>query len=168
MASPSILRIGTRGSPLALTQARLVRDGLAAAHPALSETGVLEEVVIKTTGDRVLDRPLAELGGKGLFTKEIDEALLYGRIDCAVHSLKDVPTFLPEGLLLACYLKREDPRDALICRKAETLAGLPPGSVIGTASLRRQAQILFRRPDLCVIPFRGNVETRIQKLEAGA
>jgi hydroxymethylbilane synthase len=167
MTTPFVLRIGTRGSPLALTQARTVRAALAAAHPALRAYGALEEVVVKTTGDKVLDRPLAELGGKGLFTKEIDEALLYGRIDCAVHSLKDVPTWLPEGLMLACYPEREDPRDALVCRTAATLAALPPGSVIGTASLRRQAQILYRRPDLKVVPFRGNVETRLAKLDAG-
>ncbi|MEX2450274.1 MAG: hydroxymethylbilane synthase [Rhodospirillales bacterium] len=167
MATPFVLRIGTRGSPLALTQARMVRAALAAAHPALRARGALEEVVVKTTGDKVLDRPLAELGGKGLFTKEIDEALLYGRIDCAVHSLKDVPTWLPEGLMLACYPEREDPRDALVCRTAATLAALPPGSVVGTASLRRRAQILYRRPDLDVVPFRGNVETRLAKLDAG-
>jgi hydroxymethylbilane synthase len=123
--------------------------------------------VIRTTGDRIQARPLAEIGGKGLFTKEIEEALLDGRADIAVHSMKDVPTWLPDGLVIAAVLKREDPRDALILRKAGGLDALARGAVVGTASLRRQAILLNRRPDLRVVPFRGNVETRIAKLEAG-
>ena len=163
MADTSAFRIGTRGSPLALNQTRLVRGGLEAIHPGLA----IDDVVIKTTGDQVQDRPLADIGGKGLFTKEIDEALLDGRIDCAVHSAKDVPTWLPDGLIMPCFLPREDPRDALICTKAKSLATLPAGSIVGTASLRRQAQILAKRSDLQVIPFRGNVGTRLQKLNDG-
>jgi len=163
MSDTSAFRIGTRGSPLALTQTRLVRGGLEAIHPGLA----IDDVVIKTTGDQVQDRSLADIGGKGLFTKEIDEALLDGRIDCAVHSAKDVPTWLPDGLIMPCFLPREDPRDALICAKAKSLATLPAGSIVGTASLRRQAQILAKRSDLQVIPFRGNVGTRLQKLSDG-
>lgn len=163
MNQTSPFRIGTRGSPLALAQARLVRNGLEAVH----ENIVIEEVVIKTTGDKILDKPLADIGGKGLFTKEIDAALLDGRIDCAVHSAKDVPTWLPDGLIMPCFLPREDPRDVLISAQGSSLDDLPPGSVVGTASLRRQAQILFRRKDLNVIPFRGNVGTRLQKLSDG-
>ncbi len=161
MTAPSLLRIGTRGSPLALAQAHQVRDKLA------GEAGAIEIVVIKTTGDTILDKPLAEVGGKGLFTKEIDEAMLDGGIDLAVHSLKDVPTWLPDGIILPSVLEREDPRDAFISNKASCLADLPPGSVIGSAALRRQAQILHRRPDLKVITFRGNVQTRLRKLEEG-
>ena len=160
------LRIGTRGSPLALAQANLVRDRLLAAHQTLAPEGT-EIRIIKTTGDRILDRPLAEVGGKGLFTKEIEEALLDGRIDLAVHSMKDMPTVLPDGLAVPCLLEREDPRDAFISAKAAALWDLPDGAVVGTASLRRQAQILHRRPDLKVINFRGNVETRLRKIEAG-
>ena len=160
------LRIGTRGSPLALAQANLVRDRLVSAHDALDD-GDAEICVIKTTGDRVLDRPLAELGGKGLFTKEIEEALLAGSIDLAVHSMKDMPTVLPDGLAIPCILEREDPRDAFISAKAAALWDLAEGSVVGTASLRRQAQILHRRPDLKVVSIRGNVETRLRKAEAG-
>jgi hydroxymethylbilane synthase len=161
------LRIGTRGSPLALAQTEEVRSRLAAAHPGLAEPGVLETVVIRTTGDKVFDRPLADIGGKGLFTKEIDEAMLAGGIDVAVHSMKDLPTWLPDGIVLACTLPREDPRDALICAGARSLARLPAGSVVGTASLRRKAQILHRRPDLRVVPVRGNVHTRLRKVAAG-
>ena len=157
------IRIGTRGSPLALAQTRLVRAGLETAHDGLA----LEEVVINTTGDQVRDRPLSEIGGKGLFTKEIDEALLDGRIDCAVHSLKDVPTWLPDGLILPCFLPREDPRDVLICHQAKSLSGIPSGAAVGTVSLRRQAQILALRPDLKIVPFRGNIGTRLQKLDDG-
>ncbi|MBE0533813.1 MAG: hydroxymethylbilane synthase [Rhodospirillales bacterium] len=162
------LRIGTRGSRLALAQTEGVRDRLIAAHPALAAPGAVEIVVIRTTGDAVQDRPLAEIGGKGLFTREIDEAMLEGRIDIAVHSVKDVPTWLPDGIEMPCTLAREDPRDALICTKANSLAGLPAGAVIGTASLRRQAQVLARRPDLVVRMLRGNVETRIRKIAEGA
>ena len=161
------LRIGTRGSPMALHQAALVRDRLVAAHPDLAAPGTVEILTIRTTGDRVQDRRLAEIGGKGLFTKEIEEALFAGRIDLAVHSLKDVETWLPDGLELACVMARDDPRDAFVSAQAPSLAALPPGARVGTASLRRQAQLLRRRPDLRVVPIRGNVGTRLGKLEAG-
>jgi hydroxymethylbilane synthase len=163
--STASLRIGTRGSPLALVQARAVRSRLAVAT-GMAEDGI-ELVVIRTTGDTIQDRPLAEEGGKGLFTKEIEEALLDGRIDLAVHSAKDMPTVLPEGLILAACLEREDPRDVFISRKARTLLELPKHASLGTASLRRQAIARRARPDLRVIPLRGNVETRLHKLEAG-
>lgn len=166
MTTP-LLRIGTRGSPLALAQAHETRDRLAAAWPELAEPGAVEIVVIKTTGDRILDRTLSEAGGKGLFTKELEEALLAGTVDLAVHSMKDVPTWFPDGLGLAALLPREDVRDAWFCRRGCGLAELPAGSVVGTASLRRQAQVLMRRPDLKVVPLRGNVQTRLSKLEAG-
>jgi hydroxymethylbilane synthase len=166
MAKTPRLRIGTRGSPLALAQAHLVRDRLAAAHADLADA--VEVVVIKTTGDRVQDRTLAEIGGKGLFTKEIEQALIDGGIDLAVHSMKDVPTWLPDGLAIACVLPREDPRDAFIARDGmQRLADLPDGAVVGTASLRRQAQLRHNRPDLQVVPLRGNVETRLRKLGDG-
>ena len=157
------LRIGTRGSPMALHQAALVRDRLTAAHPDLA----VEIVTIRTTGDRVQDRRLAEIGGKGLFTKEIEEALFAGRVDLAVHSLKDVETWLPEGLEIACVLPRDEPRDAFVSRTAPSFAVLPKGARIGTSSLRRQAQLLRRRPDLEIVPMRGNVDTRLRKLAAG-
>jgi hydroxymethylbilane synthase len=160
-----LLRIGTRGSPLALAQANMVRTRLAAALGC--ETERIAIVPIRTTGDMIRDRPLAEAGGKGLFTKEIEEALLAGSVDVAVHSAKDMPTMLPEGLAIAACLPREDARDAFISRKAESLVGLKPGAVVGTASLRRQAQVLRLRPDVQVVTFRGNVETRIAKLDAG-
>lgn len=159
------LRIGTRGSPLALVQARAVRSRLAAAA-GVSEDAI-ELIVIRTTGDTIQDRPLAEEGGKGLFTKEIEEALLDGRVDLAVHSAKDMPTVLPEGLVLAACLEREDPRDVFISRKARSLAELPRGASLGTASLRRQAIAKRTRPDLRVTPLRGNVETRLRKLDTG-
>ena len=165
MTSP--LRIGTRGSPLSLAQTQEARSRLAAAHPELAHNGALETVVIRTTGDREIDRPLAEIGGKGLFTKEIDEALLEGRVDLAVNSMKDVPTWLPDGLVLSCMLEREDPRDGFLSQAAPNLAGLAAGAVVGTTSLRRRAQILHRRPDLRVAVFRGNVDTRIRKLGEG-
>ncbi|HYC05683.1 MAG TPA: hydroxymethylbilane synthase [Azospirillaceae bacterium] len=161
------LKIGTRGSPLALAQAHETRDRLAAAFPELAADGAVEIITYKTTGDRILDRTLAAAGGKGLFTKEIEEALAAGEVDLAVHSMKDVPTTLPDGLVIDCYLPREDPRDAFFSRSGADLDGLPAGSVVGTASLRRQAQVLMRRPDLTVIPFRGNVQSRLRKLEAG-
>ena len=161
------LRIGTRGSPMALYQAELICDRLRAAHPELAAPGALELVPIRTTGDRVQTRLLAEIGGKGLFTKEIEEALLDGRIDLAVHSLKDMETVLPAGLAIGVVLKRDDPRDVLVGRTALTLAGLPEGARVGTASLRRRAQLLRRRPDLAVVPIRGNVNTRLAKLDAG-
>ena len=133
-------------SPLALAQAYQTRDKLKAAHPELAEDGALEIVIIKTTGDKILNQPLADIGGKGLFTKEIDDALLGGAIDIAVHSMKDVPTYLPDGTILPCNLPREDVRDAFISPIAKSLAELPAGSVIGSASLRRQSQILHRYP----------------------
>jgi hydroxymethylbilane synthase len=159
------LRIGTRGSPLALWQAHEVRARLAAAHGVAPEAIAI--AVIKTSGDIIQDRPLSEVGGKGLFTKEIEQALSEGRIDLAVHSAKDMPTVLPDGLMMAACLPREDVRDAFISRKATTLAGLPHGAVVGTASLRRQAMVKRLRPDLRVVPFRGNVETRLKKLDDG-
>jgi hydroxymethylbilane synthase len=160
------LRIGTRGSPLALAQAEMVKALLIAAHAGLSAETV-EIVPIKTTGDKVLDRTLSEIGGKGLFTKEIEEALIDGRVDLAVHSMKDMPTLLPPGLIIAALLEREDPRDVLISPVAKSLADLPRGAVVGTASLRRQAQLLALRPDLKVQPLRGNVGTRLDKLARG-
>ena len=162
----SKVRIGTRGSPLALMQAREVRERLEAAHgPGRFD---FETCVIKTSGDRIQDRPLADAGGKGLFTKEIEEALLAGAIDIAVHSMKDMPTVLPAGLAVTCILPREDVRDAFISLKAASLGDLPKGAVVGTSSLRRQAQVLHRRPDLAVVSLRGNVETRLRKIEGGA
>ena len=152
---------------MALIQARDVRARLAAAHAELAAEDAVEIVVIKTTGDKVQDRALSEIGGKGLFTKEIEEALLDRRIDAAVHSMKDVPTWLPEGVVIAAILPREDSRDVLLAAKATSLAALPQGAVIGTASLRRQAQVLLVRPDLKVVPLRGNVETRLRKLRQG-
>ena len=162
----AVLRIGTRGSPLALIQAEEVKARLIAAHPDLTAAAI-EIVVIKTTGDQVQDRPLAEIGGKGLFTKEIEEALLDGSIDLAVHSMKDMPTVLPDGLEIPCLLPREDPRDALISAGGRRLADLPLGTVVGTASLRRQAQLKAQRPDLVMVPLRGNVGTRLTKIERG-
>lgn len=168
MAKHPILRIGTRGSPLALAQAHEVRDRLITIDPSLGDEGVVEIVVIKTTGDKVQDRTLVEIGGKGLFTKEIEEALRDGRIDLAVHSMKDMPTWLPDGLTIPCLLPREDPRDALIANEGTSLSTLPKGSVFGTSSLRRQAQVKALRPDIKVVPLRGNVQTRLRKLREGA
>jgi hydroxymethylbilane synthase len=162
-----LLRIGTRGSPMALVQAETVRDRLAASHPELTAPGALEIVVIRTTGDKIQDRTLAAIGGKGLFTKEIEEGLLDRSIDLAVHSMKDVATWLPAGLEIVCLLERDDPRDAFLSPRAKSLAELPTGAVVGTASLRRQAQILMARPDLRVQPIRGNAGTRMRKLAAG-
>jgi hydroxymethylbilane synthase len=152
---------------MALAQARQVGAALAAAHPALAAPDAVELVVVRTTGDKIQDRPLAELGGKGLFIKEIEEALLDHSVDLAVHSAKDVPSFLPAGLELACFLERDDPRDAFISLKADGFAGLAQASVVGTSSPRRQAQILARWPGLKVVPFRGNAETRLRKLAEG-
>ncbi|WP_119680385.1 hydroxymethylbilane synthase [Indioceanicola profundi] len=163
----ALLRIGTRGSPLALAQAHETRDRLAKAWPELAAPDAIAIVVIQTTGDRIQDRTLQEAGGKGLFTKEIEDALQDGRIDLAVHSMKDVPTWLPTGLQLTAMLPREDVRDAWFSLTAKTMDDLPPGAVVGTASLRRQAQVLARRPDLRVVPIRGNVQTRLRKLEEG-
>lgn len=161
----SIIRIGTRGSPLALTQAREARTRLMAAH-GLPETA-FAIVPIRTTGDRIQDRPLAEAGGKGLFTKELEDALLSDAIDLAVHSMKDMPTVLPDGLEIAAILPREDVRDAFVSLKWPSLAAMPAGAVVGTSSLRRAAQVRRLRPDLTVVPFRGNVETRLRKLADG-
>ncbi|KAF7832134.1 porphobilinogen deaminase, chloroplastic [Senna tora] len=194
----ALIRIGTRGSPLALAQAYETRDKLMAKHTELAEEGAIQIVIIKTTGDKILSQPLADIGGKGLFTKEIDEALINSEIDIAVHSMKDVPTYLPDKTILPCNLEREDVRDAFISLSATSLADLPSGSVIGTASLRRKSQILHRYPSLnfdtlicsAVIysplknadatenslllslamvleNFRGNVQTRLRKLNEG-
>jgi hydroxymethylbilane synthase len=164
-SSATVLRVGTRGSPLALVQARMVRARLAAALGQDEEA--IEIKVIKTSGDIITDRPLAEEGGKGLFTKEIEEALLRGDVDLAVHSAKDMPTFLPAGLMLAACLEREDARDVFVSRKASSLAELPQGATLGTTSPRRQAIARRARPDLRVVPLRGNVETRLRKLDDG-
>lgn len=163
---PSIvLRIGTRGSPLALAQAAETRARLMQAHRLEEDAFHIE--VITTSGDVIQDRPLSEAGGKGLFTKEIEEALLAGRIDMAAHSSKDMPTVLPEGLQLSAFLPREDPRDAYIGRNGGLLSDLPAGARIGSSSLRREALIRRGRPDLDVVGFRGNVGTRLRKLEEG-
>jgi hydroxymethylbilane synthase len=164
-SSGIILRLGTRGSPLALAQARMVRQALATAHGFDPEQIATE--VIRTSGDRIQDRPLADVGGKGLFTKEIEEALAAGAIDLAVHSSKDMPTVLPPGLVLSAFMEREDPRDVFISRKAKSIADLPRGATVGTASPRRQAMVKRRRPDLTIVPLRGNVETRLRKLDEG-
>jgi hydroxymethylbilane synthase len=163
--STVLLRIGTRGSPLALVQARMVAARLASVLGGSEDA--IELVIIRTSGDAIQDRPLAEDGGKGLFTKEIEEALLQGAIDLAVHSAKDMPTVLPAGLMLAACLEREDPRDVFISRMARSLAELSQGASLGTASLRRQAISKRIRNDLRVVPLRGNVETRLRKLDGG-
>jgi hydroxymethylbilane synthase len=157
------LRIGSRGSALARWQSDHVADLLRAHHPGLT----VEIVIITTTGDRILDAPLARIGGKGLFTKEIEEAMLDGRVDLAVHSLKDLPTTLPPGLALGAVLSRHDPSDALISARGESFRDLPPGARIGTSSLRRRAQLLHRRPDLSVETIRGNVPTRLRRAAPG-
>ena len=162
-ASP--FRIGTRGSPLALAQAHETRDRLGAAFGLPQEA--FEIVVITVTGDAVQDRPLKEIGGKGLFTREIEDALLGGTIDIAVHSMKDMPVEQPEGLILDTYLPREDVRDAFVSLGGGALADLAQGAVVGTSSLRRKAQLLARRPDLQIVEFRGNVQTRLRKLSEG-
>jgi hydroxymethylbilane synthase len=159
------LRIGTRGSPLAMAQAHQVKKLLWSAHKIDIERIVI--VVIRTTGDMIQDRPLSEAGGKGLFTKEIDLAQIHGDIDIAVHSSKDLPTVLPAELTIAGYLPREDVRDALISAKARSIADLPPGAVVGTASLRRAAMVRRLRPDVTTTLLRGNVETRLRKAESG-
>ena len=162
-ASP--FRIGTRGSPLALAQVHETRDRLGAAFGL--PQGAFEIVVIKVTGDAVQDRPLKEIGGKGLFTREIEDALLDGSIDIAVHSMKDMPVEHPEGLILDTYLPREDVRDAFVSLGGGALGDLAQGAVVGTSSLRRKAQLLARRPDLQIVEFRGNVQTRLRKLSEG-
>ncbi len=159
------LKIGTRGSPLALAQAHETRDRLAAAFALPREA--FEITVIKVTGDQILDRALKDIGGKGLFTREIEEALLAGDIDIAVHSMKDMPTIQPEGLVLDCYLPREDVRDAFVSPGTARLMDLPQGAVVGSSSLRRRAQLAHRRPDLQLVEFRGNVQTRMKKLADG-
>ena len=159
------LMIGTRGSPLALAQAYETRERLAKAFDLALEAFTI--VVIKTTGDKILDRPLKEIGGKGLFTREIEDDMLSGKIDIAVHSMKDMPTIQPDGLVLETYLPREDVRDAFISPRAKGLDDLAPGTVVGTSSLRRRAQLKLRRPDLDVVEFRGNLQTRLKKLDDG-
>jgi hydroxymethylbilane synthase len=164
--SPSSpLRIGTRGSPLALAQAYETRKRLTKALETTENS--FEIVVISTSGDRILDRPLKEVGGKGLFTKEIEQEMLDRKIDIAVHSMKDMPVEQPDGLTLGCYLPREDVRDAFVSSKFKSVDDLPSGSKVGTSSLRRKAQLKFYRPDLEVVEFRGNVQTRLQKLKDG-
>ncbi len=163
--SDTPIRIATRGSPLALAQANEVAARLRAAH-GLPEH-MTEVAVFHTTGDRIQDRALSEAGGKGLFTKEIEDALLDGRADVAVHSAKDMPTVLPDGLVLAAFLEREDVRDAFLSRIARSFRELPDWAIVGTASLRRQALVRRIRPDLKVVTLRGNVQTRVRKLEAG-
>jgi hydroxymethylbilane synthase len=158
-------RLGTRGSPLALAQTREVARLLGAAHGI--EPARIEIVIIRTTGDMIQDRPLAVAGGKGLFTKELDRALIDGEIDAAVHSSKDLPTLLPDEVSIAGFLPREDVRDVLVSARATSIAGLPLGATLGTASLRRQAQALRLRPDLRITLLRGNVETRLRKAETG-
>lgn len=159
------LKIGTRGSPLAMAQAHETRDRLAAAFALPQEA--FEIVVIKVMGDQILDRALKDIGGKGLFTREIEEALLAGGIDIAVHSMKDMPTVQPDGLVLDCYLPREDVRDAFVSPGVARLMDLPQGAVVGSSSLRRRAQVAHRRPDLQLVEFRGNVQTRMKKLADG-
>jgi hydroxymethylbilane synthase len=159
------LKIGTRGSPLALAQAHETRRRLQEAFDLPEDA--FEVAVIKTTGDRVQDRPLKEIGGKGLFTREIEEALTSGEIDIAVHSMKDMPVLQPGGLVLDTYLPREDVRDAFVASGAASLADLPAGARVGTSSLRRRAQVLVAYPHLEVVEFRGNVQTRLRKLEEG-
>ncbi len=165
MSGNSIIRIGTRGSPLALAQAHETRSRLMEAH-GLDEKQ-FEIVVINTTGDRILNQPLAEIGGKGLFTFEIEEALHNGSIDLAVHSMKDMPALLPDGLAIAAILEREDPRDAFVSVNYKSLQDMPQGGLLGSSSVRRNAQALRIRPDLKSVQFRGNVQTRMRKLAEG-
>lgn len=165
--SHSAIKIGTRGSPLALYQAHATVSALKASDPGLDRDDAFEIVIVRTSGDRIQDRRLAEIGGKALFTQEIERALSAGEIDLAVHSAKDVETELADGTLLAAVLPRADRRDALIAPRFGSIGNLPKGGTVGTASLRRQAQLLRQRPDLNVVLFRGNVETRLQKLADG-
>jgi len=155
------IKIGTRGSKLALWQANWVKSTLNAGHPSIA----VELVTIKTKGDKILDVPLAKVGGKGLFVKEIEDALLNGRVDLAVHSMKDMPSEIPDGLCIGAIPEREIPQDVLISKKGLLLTGLRPGARIGTSSLRRAAQLLHARPDLVILPLRGNLDTRLKKLE---
>ena len=158
------LKIGTRGSALALWQAEWVRSQIQSTHPEIP----VELVIIKTQGDKILDVPLAMVGGKGLFVKELEEALLAEEVDLAVHSMKDVPTVIPDGLMLAAILEREDSRDVLLSLQYGGISDLPQGAIVGSSSLRRQSQLLHSRPDLKVVSLRGNVNTRIHKLESGS
>lgn len=158
-----ILKIGTRGSKLALAQSLWIKERIETAYPHVQ----IKIVKIKTTGDKILDSPLSKIGGKGLFVKEIEEALLDKRIDLAVHSMKDIPAQLPKGLILSAFPKREDPFDALISENDFSFHSLPRGAKVGTGSLRRSAQLLHVRPDLELVPVRGNVDTRLKKMEAG-
>ena len=167
MATPNLLTIGTRASPLAIAQTEEAAARLASTDPRLAAPDALLITKIQTTGDQIQDRHLAELGGKGLFAKELDSALLDGRIDLAVHSLKDLETRLPVGVKLAACLEREDPRDTLIGAGLKGLDSLPKGARVGTASLRRQAQVLHRRPDVHITLLRGNIHTRIRKIREG-
>ena len=161
--SREVLRIATRSSPLAIWQAEYVQQRLESLHDGLS----VELVRIKTQGDKILDTPLAKIGGKGLFVKELEEAIMDGRADIAVHSMKDVPMELPEGFALPVICEREDPRDAFVSNHHDSLSSLPEGACVGTSSLRRQAQVQANRPDLVVKSLRGNVQTRLGKLDAG-
>lgn len=163
--TPTPIRIGTRGSALALAQAHETRDRLMAAHGLPEEAFQIE--VIKTTGDRIQDRSLKEIGGKGLFTREIEDALIAGQIDIAVHSMKDMPTLQPQGLIIDCFLPREDVRDGFVSALYASIAELPQGAVVGSSSLRRRAQLASCRPDLQLVEFRGNVQTRLKKLDDG-
>lgn len=162
---PKFLRIGTRASPLAMIQAEIVLSQLEDLYPFLK--GCIELCPMKTSGDILVDKPLREFGGKGLFTKELETALLTGKIDLAVHSLKDMPTVLPEGLMLSCFLKRTEARDAFVSFEYNCIQDLPKNALLGTSSLRRQAQILSVRPDLTIVPLRGNMNTRLSKIREG-
>lgn len=164
---PAEIRIGTRGSALAVAQAEEVKRRILNAFPEQLDANRIHIKKIMTTGDRIQDKSLTEIGGKGLFTKEIEEALFAGTVDIAVHSMKDMTDVLPDGLTINCILEREDPRDAFISPIAKTIADLPSGAVVGTSSVRRQAQLLTLRPDVKVVPFRGNVQTRLRKLTEG-
>ena len=163
MSLSAIFKIGTRGSKLALVQSRWVKEEIEARHPDVR----VELVIIKTKGDKIINSPLSKVGGKGLFVKEIEDALLNGKVDLAVHSIKDVPAELPEGLCLPVFPPREDPRDAFVSKDYIRLDDLPSGASVGTGSLRRSSQILSLRPDLNVVSIRGNVDTRIRKMESG-
>lgn len=168
MSESTPLRVGTRGSKLALAQTNMVIGRLREAHEELADAKAVELIVIKTTGDRVSGELLTEMGGKGLFSKELDEALIKGEIDIGIHSMKDLPTWLPDGIALHAITEREDPRDAFVSDKAESLATLPPASRVGTMSLRRRAQILHKYPQLQVVPIKGNVDTRLNLVRTGA
>ena len=167
MIASDKLRIGTRGSALALRQTGQVLELMKTKHINLNQPAAMETVVIKTTGDREQSRLLSEIGGKGLFTKELDEAMLRGEIDIGIHSMKDMPTAMPDGINLHAITERLDPRDAFISKKAKTIHKLPKGAIVGTASLRRKAQLLYLRPDLHIVPLRGNIDTRLKKINDG-